>query len=294
VATLGASVTLALGIPVFMEKVMRPRYEERFEEFRQEGIEAFMKQFENALERFKRTQEIVTPETVGIMDSLFSQWDRIRTNEKRLQNLLKTRQYLFTAWMASAILSSFSIEYPNYPVPFLGEIRLGQLTQFVFFVSFLISFLYVLELFSLDQKLAGYGRTSRAPPPSSVPTYISLVYRGIEMGRQVESALQELDIPYEKRPISVEGRMIIPDFAIPSSDEPLYIVEVKTAIKSKTILYGLSDMLSLLRGTFPKVKGILVFDFDETPTKNLEMARQMWDFAVDFKRLKDLKNVIKL
>jgi hypothetical protein len=291
---LAASVAFMLGIPVFMERVMRPRYEERFEEFREEGIEAFVRQLEEALDRFKRTKEIVTPETETMMGSLFSQWDKIRTNETRLQNLLKTRVYLFALWMASAILSLFSIEYLSYQVPFLGELRLGQLTQFVFLIAFVFSGSYVLELFSLDQKLSRYGRISRGPQPSQAPSYFSIVYRGMEMDRKVEDVIKELGVPYDRRLISTLGAAIMFDYVIPSSEQPLYVVEVKSAVKSKALLHDLSDKLRLARTAFPKVKGILVFDFGETPSKNLETANKTWDYTVDFKRLQDLKNIVKL
>jgi hypothetical protein len=42
------SVTLGLSIPVFMEKVMRPRYEERFAEFQKASRENFINELNDA------------------------------------------------------------------------------------------------------------------------------------------------------------------------------------------------------------------------------------------------------
>jgi hypothetical protein len=52
-ALVAASISLGLDIPVFLERVMRPQYEERFEEFRMDSRVKFVLAFEKGLEKLR-------------------------------------------------------------------------------------------------------------------------------------------------------------------------------------------------------------------------------------------------
>jgi hypothetical protein len=58
-AIAGLSLTLAFSIPVLMDKVMRPRYEERFEEFRAYNHSQLLVALEAAVSRWNRLKKAV-------------------------------------------------------------------------------------------------------------------------------------------------------------------------------------------------------------------------------------------
>lgn len=291
-ALLGVSVTLGLAIPVFMDKVMRPRYEERFEEFRQASRSIFIDMFEDALKRLKQTKEWINEEIVDLIESLFTQWGEIKTNETRLQNAVRYRKYLFLGWMVSAVLSAFSIKYPDLKL--FRELKLGQLGEIVFLAMLIISIFYALELFSFDERLSKYRGIPREGAPSpEVPTYVSMLKLGREMEMKVETTLRDSSIKYSREPISAKDLVVMADFAVPSSKEPQYVIEVKRRIHSAS-LYSLYGRFERIKRAFPKVKGVLILDFSETHPRFLKHAEKILDFVVDFKRLDTLKDILKV
>jgi hypothetical protein len=64
-----ASVALGLAIPVFMEKVMRPRYEEQFEQYRKDSRTAFVDELDEAVGQLRQSADSLSPETVEKMES---------------------------------------------------------------------------------------------------------------------------------------------------------------------------------------------------------------------------------
>lgn len=89
----GLSASFAIGIPTFMDKVMRPKYEERFREFGEARRDSFIDEFEKALPMVKQAKQELTPEVVETMENLFNEWGQVRSDETRLSILLKYRKY---------------------------------------------------------------------------------------------------------------------------------------------------------------------------------------------------------
>jgi hypothetical protein len=295
-AILGASVTLLLGIPVLMDKVMRPRYEERFEKFRQESRDEFLEAFEEALQKLKQAKDTINPDTVRIMESLFTNWDQIRANENRLQFLISVRKYLFLGWMASITLSILSISYSNLVL--LKDFSLGQLTMAVFGLMAALSAFYGMAMFSLDEKLAKFGKsveTRDATQSHGVSNLASsfMVIRGREMESRVEDTLRKFSIPYEIGRFTIKGQRVLLDYAIPSSTNPSFVIEVKRRLLSPGLLNDLFYRLDILREAFPNVKGVMVLNIEETSAKALEAARSGWQI-IDFRNVDDLSKIIKL
>lgn len=150
------SIALALAIPVFMEKVMRPRYEERFEDFRKLLKKNFMSKMANALEAMTKSEDDITPDNFDVMESLFSEWNDVKTNYNKLKGYLGQRKFYFGFWMVSFILSLSSCEYPS--IPLLLGYNLGQVSLIIFFVVLIISGWYVWQLFELDEQLIEYKK----------------------------------------------------------------------------------------------------------------------------------------
>lgn len=69
------SASLAIAIPTFMDKVMRPKYEERFGEFRKARRETFFDEFEDAARKLRQTTEEIDPEAVEAMETFLVNGD---------------------------------------------------------------------------------------------------------------------------------------------------------------------------------------------------------------------------
>jgi hypothetical protein len=293
-AMLGASVALLLGIPVLLDQIMRPRYEERFEGFKQESNDKFLETLDKALQKIKHAEEKVNPETVEIMETLFANWERVKANENQLQSLISTRKYLFLGWMTSVLLSVFATSYSN--VVLLREFNLGQLSTAVFGLMAALSTFYAMALFSLDDKLAKFKKNPtkqnivQKASVSRVSSSFS-VSKGLMMEQEVENILRRFLIPYETGRYPAKGLHF--DFAIPSAENPSYIIEVKTRLMFSSILGDLSQRLNDLKRTNPQVKGIIVTNVGESSPKALKTVKEEW-LILDFLKIEELGQIIKL
>jgi len=150
------SIALALAIPVFMEKVMRPRYEERFEDFRKLLKRNFMSKMANAIQMMKKSKDDITTDNFDVMESLFNEWNDVKINYNKLNRYLGQRKFYFGFWLVSFVLALLSCEYPDMPLP-LGY-NLGQVSLIVFFAVLIVSGWYVWQLFGLDEQLTKYKK----------------------------------------------------------------------------------------------------------------------------------------
>ena len=288
-----ASLTLALAIPVFMEKVMRPRYEERFLEFRRSNRESFIEEFEDALTKLRKSREAITPETVNVMEALFDEWGRVKTNENKLDRLLTLRKYFFLGWMVSLILNLFSISYSEYPLT--ETLRLGQSATYVFVIVLLASMWYVYDQFSLDDKLSKFRTISFGDDkdgPRKTRAWSELVLRGKEYERMVEKALKESGVSYEKNAVVGEsnGMIFDADFVVPKGDRPKYVIEIRSNIRPFASQLGY--FLVYLRKQFPDASTILVSDLATVLPSETETLKLLWDYLVDYRRLEELKKIV--
>jgi len=149
-----ASLTLALAIPVFMDKVMRPRYEERFEDFRKLLKKNLMLKMTDAVKTMKKSKEHVTSDDYDVMESLFNEWNDVKTNYNKLNRYLRERKLYFGFWMVSFVLSLLACQYSDLPL--LLDYNLGRISLIVFFATLIVSVWYVWELFKLDELLSKY------------------------------------------------------------------------------------------------------------------------------------------
>lgn len=286
------SVSLAIGLPTFMEKVMRPRYEDRFEEFRKARRDAFLDEFESAHRKLKQTKEEIAPETAETMEGLFEKWSQLKSDENRLTRLLYLRKLLYLGWFTVSGLCLSSIQFSE---SLIGQtnFNLGEATSFAFIVMFLFSLWYGYSLFDLDDKLSKFkGETTGeifGKPESVQVTFGAYV----ELERKVERTLSKYSIPFAKNAMlkTDKGMVTEVDFAVPSSQNPKYVIEIKS--KPRKFLYELSLRFSEIKSTIP-FKTILVSDFKGASEDTIKFVQAYWDFIVDFEELDKLKEIIHL
>jgi hypothetical protein len=277
-ALAAASVALGLAIPVFLEKVMRPKYEERFEEFRLDNRATFVLALEKALEklrRLKRSHEAMSAEVYTTMEELFSQWGQLRTGENKLASLLARRKPLFVAWMMSFAASLAGLRYSEALVT--PTFTMGDVATSLFFLTLAYSVIYVLELFDLDTKLSKYSGSMRsqieerpALSTESAKDDYSRVLDGLEQ------KLGEANISFEREPRLKGPRR--PDLAIPSAKDPVAFIEVKSGNISRAISYPIAYMGQELKKAYPSARTILIIP---NPTDGrLHPLRSGWDFVI--------------
>ena len=284
------TVSLAIAIPTFMDKVMRPKYEERFSEFREARRDVFLDEFENAFNQLKKTKEEMTPEIIETMESLFNEWGQVKSDENKLSTLLRYRKLFYFGWFVSGVLCLFSIEYSETLIP-QTRIPLGNVAIFVFIVIFCLSLWYGYELFELDEKLSKF-KTKTTGETFGKAESIGIImesYRQAES--KVENTLKKFGIPFNKNiAMRTNGGVIIPDYVISSKKTPKYLIEVKTRIRSRDI-YSLSLRYRAIKTDRP-LKKILISNFRSE--EELKYAKAYWDFVIDFQNLDELEKIIKL
>lgn len=286
------SVGLALGIPAFMDKVMRPKYEERFEEFRKTRREAFFDEFEDASRKLRQTTEEIAPETVEAMESLFGEWGQLKSDENRLKKLLSMRKFFFVGWFLVCGLSLISIQSSESQI---GQTSwsLGQATIGAVIVMFLASLWYGYTLFDFDDQLSKFkGETTGAVFGKTETVRFSLVaYSQLE--RKVEAALKKFKIPYAKNALlKTNGVRTEVDFVIPPGQNPKFAIEIKSK-PLVTVLYYISLRFKELKDAIP-LKTILISDFQRASAEAKRVAEAYWDYTVDFEELDRLKEIIRL
>lgn len=287
------SVALGLAIPVFMDKVMRPRYEERFYEYRTENRERLVEGLQESLDKLKKTarsKQELDPEITTSLESLVTRLERFSSEENKLGSLLKWRKILFVGWMLSLALSSLSIKFSERIV--FGQTTLGEAAIAIFIFSLIASVLYVWELFELDEKLSrfggkGYGESLQMPA------------RGIIKERELEQnilqILKEWGIPFEKAPPIMIGSKfrVKPDFVVPAAKEPKYFIETRLNLRSSTELRYLKHFGEDLKRYYPGVKTILITKVPSLPPSRNNLSGR-WDFIIDIDNLKELKRIIQI
>ena len=286
------SVSLAIGIPTFMDKVMRPKYEERFSEFRKVRREDFFDEFEDAYRQLKQAKEEMTPETIETMERLFNEWGQIKTDENKLTGLLKLRKFYFIAWLISCILSLFSIEHSEIIIPYIDQ-NFGTLTLGIFVLMVFLSGLYCLDLFLFDEKLSEFRAKTTGETFGKVESARITVTSILKSINEVENVLKKIKISYHKDALlKTNGGGSYVDFAIPSTKNPKYLIEIKARLLHQA-LYTTSMKYKEIKSQIP-VKTILISNFRDAPPDLLKLARAYWDFVVDFQDLEKLKEIIKL
>ena len=286
------SVSLAIAIPTFMDKVMRPKYEERFSEFRKARRVTFLDEFEDAFNKLSQTEEEMTPETVETIEKLFEEWGQVKTDENKLSKLLRLRKFFYIGWF---VVSGFCLSSIQYSESLIGEtnVKLGEATILAFGIMFIASLWYGYELFDLDEELSKFkGETTGAKFGKTESVQIS-VASYLLLERKVETALKKFKIPFAKNALlKTNGMMTSVDFVIPSSQNPQYAIEVKSRLRTSSI-YDLSLRFKEIKNVTP-LKIILISNFREASLNLMRIAQTYWDFIVDFEDLDKLSKIIKL
>lgn len=285
------SLTLAFSIPVLMDKVMRPRYEARFEEFRRYNRSQLFAALETAMERLrrlKRSSELMTPEDYAAMEGLVARWTLVKENETKKDTLLRRRKHLFVGWLISVGLSTTAIEYPDALVAGALNITFGTAATAAFFIMLIYSAYYGWQIYDLDDKLSKFGGTisKQSEFPDSGESEDSVLEKKISY----ELARNKIRFGHGGLIRTNEGAFA-PDFVIPSVDDPRYFVEVKSVLPVQAG-YQLASYAKALKSKYPASKMLLIA---RTPTKamvNFLLSRG-WDGIFDVSNLDRFISVVR-
>jgi len=286
------SASLAIAIPTFMDKVMRPKYEERFSEFRKTRRDTFLDEFEDAFNKLRQTDEEMTPETVETMEKLFEEWGEVKSDENRLSKLLRPRKFFFIGWLVVSVFCLSSIQYSESLIG-RTNVKLGQVTILVFAIMFVASLWYGYNLFDLDEKLSKFKAETTGAEFGKTESVQVSVASYLLLEQKVETALKKFKIPYAKNArLKTNGMLTSVDFMVPSSKNPQYAIEIKARLRA-SFIYDLSLRFKEIKNVTP-LKTILISNFREASLDTMQIARTYWDFIVDFEDLDKLGEIIKL
>ena len=292
-ALAAASIALGLAIPVFLERAMRPRYEERFEEFRMDNRVSFVLAFEKALDklrRLKRSEEAMTPEVYATMEGLFNQWGQLRSSENKLVSLRARRGPLFVAWMFSFAISIVAIQYPNV-VAIAPTLTIADAATADFFLTLAYSVKYVLELFDLDNRLSRYGRSvsQSSEPPAIIPSR-SIGSLHSDIMNNVNQVLRINKIPFVQEPRLLRSTRR-PDYAVPSAKNPVAFIEVKSGTLARAASYPIAYLGQELKIAYPAVTNILIVP-NTQDLRLMPTVRKYWDSVLGFTDMGDLAKIV--
>lgn len=298
------SASLAIAIPTFMEKVMRPKYEERFSDFRRARREVFFDEFENAFNQVKKAKGEMTPDIMETIESLFNEWGQVKADENKLTTLLRYRKFFFIGWLVCCALCLFAIQYSESPIWLLAltiidgsqeaaPIPFGSLVGFFFSIMFIWTLWYGFQLFRLDETLTKFMTKTTGETFVEVESIRTAMESYREAERKVENALKKFNIPFHKDTIiEIEGLGTEVDFAIPTRKKPRYLIEVKTRL-FRSAIYNISLRYDRIKSQIP-AKTILISDFTNVSADFVAFAQAYFDFVVDFQELEKLEEIIKL
>lgn len=263
------SLTFAIGIPTFLEKVMRTGYETRVERYQNGVLREFREVFYDAFQEFSKSQDL-TDEIENQISKVVDLWERVRSNYHKLERLIQNRTYLFLGWMlvfSSCLITLYS-EYQG--IQYLFNFDWAQLTNVTFVLLLLITIVYGYGLLSFDTELTKYGgkkleeKVGRSiGTEAKVDSYEKLVKFRKENEMLVDNYLVQNNIKFEKE--SYIGNQKF-DYVLPDRNSPKIVLTTKfftsnkipSGLVSSTII---SEFAPLKFGN-PKVKTIFITNFD--------------------------------
>ena len=147
------SIALAVAIPTFFEKVMRPGYEKRVEKFRQESLEEFRQALNEFVDIFNIKNEL-TEEIIEKMEYVVESWGKVQINDKKFEQLINLRNLVTLSWFfifSWTILSIHSLEISN-----ILNFDWPKYVTFIFFSGIVITFSFVYSLLQFDKELVKF------------------------------------------------------------------------------------------------------------------------------------------
>jgi len=288
------SVTLCFAFPYLMDKIMRPKYEEHFEELIKRNRDSFVEELDNAVNILKREKDVFNPETGKKMDDLFDEWGQIKSDETKLNCLIRNRMYLFFGWAVSIIMNLLAIDNGN--IMLNDKISYGNFCTLFFGVMFLFSMIFSYGLFKLDDEISQVRDKTQMeiipakPSPISISSTMAL-YRELES--EFEKLLRaitsfEKDVRFEDD----TGNVIEVDFVIPSKSNPKYIVELKRSIR-----FSMSLDRGIIYRYFKRTYGsktILIGDLSRLRAVSRSQLLDVWDYILDSRNLEEITKIFEL
>lgn len=295
------SLTLALAIPTFLEKVMRSGYERRVESYKNGVIEEFREVFVEAFNEFNEVQYLTT-EIEDKISEVVSMWEEVQTNYHKLESFIKTRIYLTIGWIIVFSCSISSIYSQSYNV-ILFNIDWPGLTNLIFGLLLFITIIYIYQLLKFDYDLTQYIETKFhekldfRDPMEKKEKYKIETIREYEKKNEliIEKFLKEQNIKFEKD-IVINNKRV--DFIIPNARSPQIIIELKVRRFERGLphfIYGsIIALFASLKVDFPNIKTVLITNYDlskyETRYKDLI---KFTDAIVKLEKIEKLGEFIK-
>jgi len=285
----GASLSLALAIPVFLDKVMRPRYEERFEEFKNQNQTDFIKILEDISDKIRINKDEFIDGISNDMETLINTWGYLKSNENKMNQLIEYRKALFLGWMSTFIFNILSIKYDSFKI--IKMINQGDFSTLIFFIMVLLSTKYVCDLFKLDDslskiKISENKQESETIIPKTTISSIMSEYKNME--RIITDILDDY-VTYMKNVRMTIGNLNYElDLIIPNNINPEYIIEIKKRLSLRTIR-NLNYRFGEIKNNLPQVKIIIIYE-SATLTSLREMSTT-WDYMIPLSQIETLRNM---
>jgi hypothetical protein len=287
------SVALAIAIPTFFEKVMRPGYEKRVEKFRRNSLEEFKQSLNEVVGILYRESEL-TEEIVEKMKSVLESWDMVRTNDKKFEESIVKRNYIALSWLFVFVLTVFSMSFQEFNN--ILNFDLAKITTLIFFMTLIFTIVYVKSLLDFDKDLSCIvteeGKLKKEKRQTKFSDGFSdLLKLELDTVSHINDALKDNAIPFERE---IKGKRFNYDFVLPGSEMPKIFIEVKP-LREKSSLFPLVHADSIIRKSvfskrdYPQSKFILFSNNKEnflTPQTE-EMLRYDVDKIFDLKDMKE-------
>ncbi|MFA4955560.1 MAG: hypothetical protein WC556_01130 [Candidatus Methanoperedens sp.] len=257
------SIALAVAIPTFFEKVMRPGYEKRVEKFRKKSLEEFRLSLNEVVEIFNKESEL-TEEIGEKMDSVVDSWSTVQSNDKKFEELINNRNYVTLGWLlafSAALLSINSQEFNN-----ILNIEWPKYVTLIFFLALASTIFYLKSLSDFDKELSRFGMEDEKLKEISRPNILSgevseLRKTELDIESRIIEALKNNAIPFEKDAMGKRNRY---DIVIPDIKNPKIFIEIKARLpvlpRISITLDRVISMAVFTKRDYPQSKFILLIN----------------------------------
>jgi hypothetical protein len=253
----------------------------------------------------RRTEEIIESrkeiEKIRNSPELFSDKNREKTIRKlndldeKINSITKFPRYLqigvgvsFMLFIISALICTWWLRLytePNNPT-------VNDWLIVVWFMASLATFAGVGVLGLVDVRdTLNYQFNKLTKQKEEAKITIINAPKEITFMQGIASLLTSSNVPYSMNSdFKYHGKLIHPDFVIPSINNPKYVIEV-VANPTNNSVYNIARMYQpIVEDT--KSKTIIVGDFKERLSVK-DTAKAYWTYVVDFDNLEELKAIIK-
>jgi hypothetical protein len=250
----------------------------------------FAVRFEQLDERRRKVKQISNNPDSFNEENLKKTTSQLEDLEKEIHSMKAFPKYLGVGVMLNFLFFLFTAIISFLYVT--GSVRsAGSDTPIIilFIVSLVVFFgVGIYGIFDVNEAISGNFEKLKKQK-EEIKEEITNAPEEVRITSQIESILLSMNLRFEKTvPVKAEGIKLVPDFVIPSANNPKYVIE---AWSKPT--YDLVNNLSwkYMRLSESNIKTIFITNFENNENL-LKIAENYWDDVIDLRHIEKLRTIL--